>query len=46
MFIQAKIGGVVSQDDLILDPCSTEDITRFFPPRRSSESQVDFIKKY
>lgn len=46
MFIQAKIGGVVSQDDLKLDPCTTEDINRFYPPRRSSESQVEFLKKY
>jgi len=36
--VSAKIAGQISSEDLVLDPCTNEDIVRFYPPRSTSES--------
>ena len=47
MFTQTKVEGTITKSDpLKLDPCSTLDLNKFYTPRKSSASQMEYLQKY
>ena len=47
MFTLTKKDGVMTKSDpLVLDPCSTLDLNRFYTPRTSSDASFQFLQKY
>ena len=47
MFTRTKSSGdIVLSDPLVLDPCSTLDLSKFNEPRKSSASSMDYLVKY
>lgn len=46
-FMREKVNGkITTSDPLVLDPCSTLDLNKFYTPRKSSSSFMTFLQTY